>query len=208
MNEVQRQKAIEALERKKETEKKQHLAYLYRLAAFTMLHYEGVLLPYRVLYDLIKKEHDGDFNEVMPNKYYPHPGLTRDTADSRPAYTGNLNGVKAGKNGLPDFSEEAEYREKLSSYEARAKAEEMPSENWGYWYARFLMPYDIPAFTDFDYWGKKPEDAEEKGVIDNIRAACLEVWHDCKEHPENYNFEPIPRLEEHKSLYDVPYGYI
>ncbi len=61
---------------------------------------------------------------------------------------------------------------------------------------------------EFDYWGKVPEDAEEKKVIDGLRAACQEVWHDCKEHPENYNFEPIPRLEEHKAIYDVGCDYI
>lgn len=70
------------------------------------------------------------------------------------------------------------------------------------------MPYDIPAFTDFDYWGKVPDGSDEKQAIDCLRAACLEVWSDCREHPESYNFEPIPRLEEHKTIYDVDYGYI
>ena len=71
-----------------------------------------------------------------------------------------------------------------------------------------LLPYDLESFSDFDYWGKVPENSEEKQVVDGLRAACLEVWKDCKEHPEEYNLEPVPRLEEHRNLYDVPYGYI
>ena len=100
------------------------------------------------------------------------------------------------------------FRIELEAYKQREDAEKMPIEKWGYWYGRFLIEYDIPAFTDFDYWGKVPEDAEDKKVIDGLRAACQEVWHDCKEHPENYNFEPIPRLEEHKAIYDVGCDYI
>ena len=52
MNTQQQQKAIEALNKQKEKERKQHHAMFYHLGAYTKLHIDGVLLPYRILYDL------------------------------------------------------------------------------------------------------------------------------------------------------------
>lgn len=208
MNELQKQKAIEALERKKTKERKQHHAMFYRLEAFSRLHMGDVFLPYRVLYDLAKQEHEGTFKEVFPNKFYPHPAITLKTMWSRPNAPLDTKGVPINEHGFPDLTADKDFQRKLEEYKQREAAEKTPVEKWGYWYGRFLIEYDIPAFTDFDIWGKKPEDAEEKKVIDGLRAACLEVWHDCKEHPENYNFEPILKKEEDKTLYDVGYGYI
>lgn len=215
MNELQRRKAVEALEKQKAQERKKNHAMMYRLGAYTKLHCEGVMLPYKVLYDLEKAEHEKTFTEVPPNPFYPAPAITLKTKWSTPKYEGDESKLPLKTSSLfgedvtlPDLMADDEYRKKWEEYENRVKSEKLSIEKWGYWYARFLIPYDIPAFTDFDYWGKVPEDAEEKKVIDGLRAACLEVWHDCKECPENYNFEPIPRLEEHKAVFDVGYGYI
>ncbi|MCX4361587.1 MAG: hypothetical protein OSJ23_10110 [Mucispirillum schaedleri] len=207
MNELQKQKAIEAIERKKAKERKQWLAMMYHLAAYTKIHFMGVMLPYRVLLDLEKAEHEKTFTEVPPNPYYPNPALTLKTKYSQPTYSGELEKVRTA-NGEPDFFLDEEYRQKWEEYEKRVDAEKMSVDDWGYYYGRFLLPYDLESFSDFDFWGKVPEGAKEKQVVDGMRMACLEVWNNCKEHPENYNFEPIPRLEEHKTIYDVGYGYI
>ena len=207
MNELQRQKAIQAIEKQKAKEHKKMLAMMFHLGAFTKLHCMGVLLPYKVLYGIEKRLYEGTFEEVPPNAFYPHPGMSIKTKNSEPHYDGDYKGI-AGADGFPHFELDAEYREQWQEYQQRIDAEKTPVDKLAFWYAKFLIDYDIPSFSDFDLWGKMPEDAEEKKVVDGLRAACLEVWHDCKEHPESYNFEPIPRLEEHKSLYDVPYGYI
>lgn len=207
MNELQKQKAIKVLEEKKAKEHKQFLAVMFHLEAFAKLHIDGVFLPYRVLRDLAKQKHEGTFTEIEPNPFYPHPAVTKEMENSKPNYTGDYKNITKA-DGTPDFMLDSEYKQQWEEYQKRIKAEKTPIDKWGYWYARFLIPYDIEKFSDFDFWGKLPEDLEEKKAIDCLRAACLEVWHDCKEHPESYNFEPIPRLEEHKTIYDVGYGYI
>ena len=208
MNELQKQKAIEVLAKQKDTEHKKMLAMIFHLGAFTKLHCMGVMLPYKVLYGLEKQEQEETFTEIPPNPYYPHPAITLATKWSYPKPPEDTKGLPINEHGFPDLKADNNFRIELEAYKQREDAEKMPIEKWGYWYGRFLIEYDIPAFTDFDYWGKVPEDAEEKKVIDGLRAACQEVWHDCKEHPENYNFAPIPRLEEHKAIYDVGYDYI
>ena len=208
MNELQKQKAIEVLAKQKDTEHKKMLAMIFHLGAFTKLHCMGVMLPYKVLYGLEKQEQEGTFTEIPPNPYYPHPAITLATKWSYPKPPEDTKGLRINEHGFPDLKADNNFRIELEAYKQREDAEKMPIEKWGYWYGRFLIEYDIPAFTDFDYWGKVPEVAEEKKVIDGLRAACQEVWHDCKEHPENYNFEPIPRLEEHKAIYDVGCDYI
>lgn len=208
MNELQKQKAVEAIERKNAKERKQRLAMMYHLGAFTRIHIDGVLLPYRVLYDLEKQEHEGTFKEVFPNRFYPHPAITLKTMWSRPKAPFDTKGLPINEHGFPDLTADKDFQRELEEYKQREAAEKTPIDKWGYYYTRFLLPYDIENFTDFDFWGKKPESTEEKEIISHLKAACLEVWHDCKVHPENYNFEPIPRLEEHKTIYDVYYGYI
>ena len=208
MNAQQQQKAVKALEEKKAKEHKQFLAMVWHLGAFTNLHLMGVMLPYKVLYGLEKQVHEGTFKEVLPNKFYPNPAITLKTMWSRPNAPLDTKGLPINEHGFPDLTADKDFQRKLEEYKQREAAEKTPAEKWGYYYARFLVPYDIPAFTDFDYWGKVPEGSDEKQAIDCLRAACLEAWRDCKAHPENYNFEPIPRLEEHKTIYDVDYGYI
>lgn len=207
MNELQRQKAIEALEKQKEHERKKNHAMIYRLGAYTKLHYEDVMLPYKVLYDLEKAEHEGNFKEVPPNPFYPNPAMTLKTKWSMPPYVGDYNGVVSEKDDLPNFQEDIEHKKKYEEYKQSVEAEKMPPDKWGYWYARFLLPYDLSSFTDFDFWGQIPQDKEEKQIVDSLRTACMEVQADCRENPQSYNMEPVLRLEEHRNIYDVPYGY-
>lgn len=208
MNELQKQKAVEALERKKAKERKQRHAMLYHLEAFSRLHMGDVLLPYRVLYDLERQEYEGTFKEVMPNKFYPHPAITLKTMWSRPQAPIDTKGLPINEHGFPNLTADKEFQRKLAEYKQREAAEKTPIDKWGYYYARFLLPYDLSSFSDFDILGKKPESAEEKEIISHLRAACLEAQADCREHPENYNTEPVLRKEEDKTIYDVPYGYI
>lgn len=191
MNELQKQKALAALEQNKERERKQHRAMFHHMVAFHKLHFMGVLLPYRVLIDIEKAEHDGTFREISPNPFYPAPAQSLNARQSMPLSPDNAD---------------ADYL-KYVEYQRQAEGEKTPIDKWGYWYARFLLPYDIESFTDFDFWGKIPESEEEKQAVESLRAACLEVWRDCKKNPQNYNTEPVLRKKEHETMYDVPYGY-
>lgn len=208
MNELQKQKAIEALSIKKEKEKAQHRALFYHLGAYSKLHFMGVLLPYRVLYDLEKAVHEKTFIEIEPNPFYPHPAITLKTKWSYPKPPDDTKGLPLNEHGFPDFKADKEFQRALEEYQQREAAEKTPIDKWGFWYGRFLLPYNLTTFSDFDFWGEIPKDNESKQVVDSMRAACLEVWTDCKEHPENYNIEPVLRKEEHRAIYDVPYGYI
>ncbi len=86
------------------------------------------------------------------------------------------------------------------SKQSTIEAEKTPSDKWGYYYARFLLPYDLATFTDFDFWGEKPKNAETKRLIDEFRATCIEAQADCREHPEDFNLEPIPRFVANRPL--------
>ncbi|MDE5825025.1 MAG: hypothetical protein K2H91_10155 [Lachnospiraceae bacterium] len=215
MSAQQQQKAIEALDRQKEKEQKQRYAMMHHLGAYMKLHYEGVILPYRVLFDLEKAEHEKTFTEVPPNPYYPAPAVTLATKYSKPTYTGDFKGLPLKTDKimgeditLPDLMADDEYRKKWEEYKQRVESEKLNVDRWDYWYGRFLLPYDLSSFTDFDWWGEIPKDEEAKHVVDGLRISCMEAQSDCKKHPENYNMEPVPRLREHCDLYDVGYGYI
>lgn len=208
MNAQQQQKAIEALNKQREREQKQRLAMMYHLRAYMKLHYEGIMLPYKVLYDLEKAEHEKTFTEVPPNPFYPSPAVTLATEYSEPIYMGNTRDLPLNDSGLPNLKADAEYQRQWEEYERRKESEKMPLDKWAFWFARFLLPYDLSSFGDFDWWGELPKTEEERQVIDSLKAACMEVQADYKENPQDYNTEPIPRLEKHKTIYDVPYGYI
>lgn len=208
MNELQRRKAVEALEKQKQQERKKNHAMMYRLGAYTKLHCEGVMLPYKVLYDLHRGEHEKTFNEIFPNPFYPNPAVTIATKYSKPTYAGNIKDLPLNESGLPDLKADAEYQRQWEEYEQRKAAEKMPPEKWAFWYGRFLLPYDLSKFTAFDWWGELPKTEEEREVINNLKAACMEVQADCRGNPQDYNTEPVLRKEEHKNIYDVPYGYI
>lgn len=199
-------KLQEAIDRKKKQESAQRLSMIYHLAAYSKLHFDKVLLPYRVLYNLEKQEHDKTFLEVPPNPFYPAPAIKTETkwklSQCYSEYTGNI----PEKNGYPDFSEAR--KAELEEYKRLVEAEKMDIEKWGFYYARFLLPYDLHSFSDFDWLGENPKDEEEKELLKNFKAACIEAQADCKAHPENYNMTPIERKEEDKNLYAVPYGYL
>lgn len=207
MNELQRQKAIEALERKKERERRQNYAITYRLSAYIQLHHYGVLLPYRILYDIEKSTHEKTFTEIPPNPYYPHPAVTLATKNSMPSYPIDEK-APLNEKGYPIFTANPEQKKAYGEYLQRVEAEKMKTDDWGYWFARFLLPYDLTAFSGFDWLGEEPKDEDARQAVENLKAACLEVWTDCKEHPENYNMEPVLKEEAHKAVYDVAYGYI
>ena len=194
MNTQQQQKAIEALNKQKEKERKQHHAMFYHLGAYTKLHIDGVLLPYRILYDLEKQKHEGTFTEIEPNPFYPAPAITMETLYSAPKYTGDYKDLELTDDGLPIFTSNAEYKQKWDEYQRRIAAEKTPTEKWAFWYGRFLLPYDLESFSDFDYWGKVPENSEEKQVVDGLRAACLEVWKDCKETSRRIQFRACSKI--------------
>ena len=126
MNAQQQQKAIEALDRQREKERKQHYAMMYHLGAYMKLHYEGVMLPYKILYDLEKAEHEKNFTEVVPNAYYPAPAVTRATEYSKPTYAGNTKNLPLNDSGLPNLKVDAEYQRQWEEYKQRVESEKTP----------------------------------------------------------------------------------
>lgn len=193
MNAEQREKALEALDKKKELERKQHKAMAFHLMAFGKLHFNKVLLPYRILYDIEKQIFEKTFHEVPPNEFYPAPAMTLKTKYLQPTISSTM-----------DIDELERQR---AEYKKIVDAEKMDSDKWDYYFARFLLPYDLTSFTDFDFWGKMPE-REEKQMVDEFRQLCIEVQADCRDSPEKYYLEENPRLHEHISKYDTSYGYI
>lgn len=135
MNIQQQQKAVEALGRQREKERKQTHALIYHLNAFSKLHYDGVFLPYRVLYDLEKQADEGLFAEILPNPYYPRPALSRALAYGRPTYRGDESKLPTttieidGKVlEFPDTMADPEFAQKIKEYENKIKAEKMDKE--------------------------------------------------------------------------------
>lgn len=110
MNELQRQKAIQALEKQKAKEHKKMLAMMFHLGAFTKLHCMGVMLPYKVLYGLEKQEQEGTFTEIPPNPYYPHPAITLSTKWSYPKPPEDTKGLPLNEHGFPDLKADNDFR--------------------------------------------------------------------------------------------------
>ena len=193
MNAEQREKALEALEKKKELERKQHKAMAFHLMAFGKLHFNKVLLPYRILYDIEKQMFEKTFYEVPPNEFYPAPAMTLKTKYLQPT--------------ISSMIDTDELEQQRAEYKEIVDAEKMDPDKCDYYFARFLLPSDLSSFIDFDFWGKVPE-GEEKQIVDEFRQLCIEVQADCRDSPEKYYLEENPRLQEHISKYDTPYGYI
>lgn len=180
----------------------------YHLMAYAKLHFDGVLLPYKVLLDLERQEHDGEFKEVPPNPFYPNPAVTIKTEQSRPNIPDCNKDLPLNKFGLPDYRADAEFKAAYEEYERRVESEKMQADKWAFYYTRFLLPYDISSFTDFDFWGEIPKSEEEKNAVQLFREMCIKTQANCRDRPQEFNLEPILRLEEHRQIYDVGYGYI
>ena len=211
----QQRKAKEALEKQKAKDKEKRKALIWHLSAFSDLHYNGVLLPYRVLYDLHRSEHEGTFKEIFPNPFYPNPGISSKLALGKPSYRGETDKLPtksvildSQEIEMPDYMADPDYRKQLEEYERKVQAEKMDTEKWGYWYARFLLPYDLRSFSDFDWLGEVPRSEEEKTFLKHFKSACIEAQADCTTHQERYNMKPIERKQEHREVYDTPYNYI
>lgn len=134
------------------------------------------------------------FHEVSPNEFYPAPAMTLKTKYLQPT--------------ISSTAEPGELERLRAEYKKAVDAERTPQDKWGYYFARFLLPYDLSSFTDFDFWGKVPEDEEEKQTVGEFRRLCIEVQADCRSNPDKYFLDPNLRLEEHTRVYDTPYGYI
>ena len=168
MNTYKQEKAIEALERRKELKSKQRCSMTVHLIAYCKLHCDGIILPYRILYDIEKRVLEKTFNEIPPNRFYPKPDITLEIYSLMPK-PGDSNYIKS-----------------LNEYKKKVEAEKMDSDKWDYYYARFLLPYDLEAFSDFDFLGEIPKNDNERQTLQNFKELCIEVQQDCKKHPENY----------------------
>lgn len=211
----QQEKARQALEKKKSQDREKLYAMIWRLAAYTDIYGFKIMLPFRILYDLHKAEDEGTFTEIFPNAYYPQPAISVKLKYGRPVYSGDTSKLPLkqftyeGKTTyFPDEMADPEYKAQIEEYNRKADAEKFDSEKWGYWYARFLEPYDFQTFSPYDFWGRTEFEDGEEPDTENYRKLCIETQKDFREHPENYNTEPVERKKEHKTQFDVPYGYI
>ena len=196
------EKAKQALEKKRLQDKEKRNAMLYHMEALADIYIFDVFLPYRVLRDLHQKEHEGTFMEVFPNSFYPLPGKPVSLESEHPVYRGDIS--KLPKKivvfdgqavELPDVMADADYRQQSEIYQRKVDDSKMDSGNWGYWYGRFLDPYDFSTFTAYDFFGRVADDGEEF-PIEDFRKLCIDIQTDFRKHPENYNTEPVLRLEE------------
>lgn len=169
----QQMKAMEALAKKKEIDKKKDIAMLCRMLA--LLKIQDTLLPYRILYDLEKAESQKALkNDIAPGKYYPLEKLPNEVECLRP-----IPACKLDEQALMKL------RKEMQIFEQEEAKYIINKDNWQYYFAHFLLPYDIDKFTEFDITGrieKKVTDQE----LTKIKQYLSKVRQDCIEHPEKY----------------------
>ena len=170
----QQMKAAQALAKKKEADKEKDLAICWRVLA--LLEMEDTLLPYRISYDLERAKSKGILkNDVVPNKYYPLEELPPSVECLRPIPECNAE----------DWGTEVmRLRAEMQVFEKEEAKYCINKDNWEYYFAHFLLPYNINDFTSFDITGRttKIKDWELSGMKEFL----LKVQRDCAEHPEKY----------------------
>lgn len=62
---------------------------------------------------------------------------------------------------------------------------EAKCRNWQYYFAHFLLPYDIDKFTEFDITGRTEKKVTDQELT-KIKQYLSKVRQDCIEHPEKY----------------------
>lgn len=128
---------------------------------------DWIALPYRVAYDILKARDDWKLDDVVPNEYYPEPGAPIEIESM-------INSLKA----------HPEQREAVEEAICKART---PEDKWGYYFAHFLLPYDIDSFSYFDLTGAlEPEDEEAKQTAVDYKRRLLEAQQDCIQNPEKY----------------------
>ena len=169
----QQRKAMEALAKKKETDEKKDIAMLCRMLA--MLKIQDTLLPYRISYDLEKAESQKTLkNDIAPGKYYPLEKLPNEVECLRP-----IPECKLDEQALMKL------RKEMQIFEQEEAKYIINKDNWQYYFAHFLLPYDIDKFTEFDITGRTEKKVTDQELT-KIKQYLSKVRQDCIEHPEKY----------------------
>lgn len=160
MNELQKQKAIKALEKQKEQQNIQRRAYIESLRTIIdmQMGWTGIL-PYRVIYDNIKRFMHGECSEYdIPNRIYPH------------------NGEKIGEWLITIDTPQEEYKAFYDKYGIKEGDTE-------YYYTHFLQGYDIDSFKPFDFTGGR---VGGNVNIEEWREVLKKLQEDFTNNPQNY----------------------
>ena len=176
-------KAKEILKQHKELKIKQNKALINRLIAITLIN--ETCLPYRVLMDLLQNK---ESKEILPNRFYPNPSESLIAAALKPTIEDML------------------YEEKMTRYKEQLQREEWQSQKWRYYFARFLIGYDVEKFTLFDFIGNNSNDSNIN--IEEWKRLLIETQKEVTEKPNEFYLEPNERKEEHQKKYNVPIGYM
>lgn len=169
----QQMKAMEALAKKKEIDKKKDIAMLWRMLA--LLKIQDTLLPYRILYDLEKAESQKALkNDIAPGKYYPLEKLPNEVECLR-----SIPECKLDEQALMKL------RKEMQIFEQEEAKYIINKDNWQYYFAHFLLPYDIDKFTEFDITGRTEKKVTDQELT-KIKQYLSKVRQDCIEHPEKY----------------------
>ena len=196
LKELQRKKALQILEYKKQQERMQRRAFCELVINKTITQETGI--PYKIIKDLREKERIGEFTEIMPNRFYPAPGMS---LEARYANEG-LMGLEFGTPLWREKSEEAEHLEEMC-YKWDLKTSQ-GIKKWEYYMARFLMGYDFDTFINVDWTGQKIPECE----AEDIKKYYKSIQQNCRDRPEEFYLEENLRLQEHLRVYDCPYDYI
>ena len=203
--ETRQQKAQEALARQQV--KELHKSFLFTLHKDAVDNTKTLCLPYRILFEIYKKSFiDRDESEIIPNKYYPQSGRLKTAPryevtddDYKPLEVYERDGKRYLD--LPELKQEV--KEAVEQYEKQYRHwwldDEYGRERHRYYFARFLINYDLSSFTTFDWFGVTDISQNE---VKKFSDYFINLQQDCKEHPENYFLEPNPYLEEYYEQYE------
>lgn len=172
-------------------------------------------LPYKVLFDYYKADHD--YMEVSINPYYPYPDIPKEYKPPRwnPEQDGGYT-TEEWFNTITKLTGEytedgkrkatleipAEIQAQINDWQAAKVRERMGhdykhvwdlstqsgQQAWLYWFAIFLLPYadDIPHWSSFDMWGDTKHTKQE---LEARKRYYMELIEQCKAHPEIYKHE-------------------
>ena len=206
---------------------KQHLLRLHELARENVSVYN---LPYRVLFEYYKAEHN--HKEVDINPYYPYPGIPieykppfchytdlgytgEEWLDMIMQPTGEVDEYGKAKRDIaiplpPEAQAKVDEWQQARILERTGKLythiwnlnTEQGRKQWLYWFMCFLIPYadDVPGWNVFDFYGDTEHAPQE---VKERRRYYMGLIDECMKHPELYKHEVVQKDIADYDLYDL-----
>lgn len=113
-------------------------------------------------------------NDIAPGKYYPLEKLPNEVECLR-----SIPECKLDEQALMKL------RKEMQIFEQEEAKYIINKDNWQYYFAHFLLPYDIDKFTEFDITGRTEKKVTDQELT-KIKQYLSKVRQDCIEHPEKY----------------------